>query len=216
MTYFRHGHATKRNRTPEYQAWIDMKKRCFNPRHPRYRYWGGKGITVDPRWVNNYPAFYAYVGPRPSPNYELDRLLPDGNYEPGNVRWHLRGQGRTRCSRLVTFSGQTLTIAQWSRRIGIPYDTLYGRLAKGWSIDQALGQAVRPKQAKARPRQAKSLAYRIIEALQEQPSRLRNLATALDWSYGYISSTLTRLKYLGLVDNPRPGLWRLAAKAKAA
>src|SRR6516162_10569849 len=34
------------SRTPEYQAWADMKRRCLNEKHPKWRLWGGRGITV--------------------------------------------------------------------------------------------------------------------------------------------------------------------------
>lgn len=38
-------------------------------------------------WKNNFIAFSSYVGERPGPEYSIDRIDNDGNYEPGNVRW---------------------------------------------------------------------------------------------------------------------------------
>ncbi len=73
---------------PEYSAWVSMKNRCLNPRAHNYRRYGGRGITICREWIDNFAAFFAYVGPRPSAQHSIDRF-PDnnGNYEPGNVRW---------------------------------------------------------------------------------------------------------------------------------
>lgn len=71
-------------------------------RHNYHRY-GGRGITVCRKWRTSYAAFLADVGRRPSRFYSLDRFPnPDGNYEPGNVRWatvkeQRANQGRPSC-----------------------------------------------------------------------------------------------------------------------
>lgn len=64
-----------------------MKKRCHNPANKDYVRYGGRGIVVCRRWREDYAAFAADVGPRPSKRHTLDRIDNDGNYEPGNVRW---------------------------------------------------------------------------------------------------------------------------------
>jgi len=84
-----HGQSSRQGKpTPEYMAWEAMKQRCLNPRHKAFPRYGGRGITVCPEWIDSFEAFFAHVGPRPGPEYSLDRY-PDnnGNYEPGNVRW---------------------------------------------------------------------------------------------------------------------------------
>ena len=85
--------------TGEFIVWGGMKSRCFNPKATSYDRYGGRGITVCDRWKNDFASFLSDVGNRPSPRHELDRIDPDGNYEPGNVRWvlpdiqtHNRGQ----------------------------------------------------------------------------------------------------------------------------
>jgi len=79
-------------KSQEYSIWIFMKSRCFNTKNKSYKYYGGRGITVCDRWVNNYVAFLEDVGVRPGPQYSIDRINNDGNYEPGNVRWATRRQ----------------------------------------------------------------------------------------------------------------------------
>jgi len=76
--------------TPEYMCWASMKQRCCNKNCPYYINYGGRGIKVCDEWLNDYKAFYKYIGDRPSPNHSIDRINNDGNYEPGNVRWATR------------------------------------------------------------------------------------------------------------------------------
>jgi hypothetical protein len=37
----------------------------------------------------------------------------------------------------ITYKGETAPLRQWATRVGIKYQTLYGRLARGWSIEKA-------------------------------------------------------------------------------
>jgi len=46
--------------------------------------------------------------------------------------------GRTRINGIsITYKGETATLRQWAMRVGIKYQTLYGRLVRGWSIEKA-------------------------------------------------------------------------------
>jgi hypothetical protein len=75
------------SRTPEYTAWMAMKRRCGNPGRPDYT---GRGIKVCAEWKDSFEAFLEHMGPKPSPSHSLDRINNDGNYEPGNCRWATR------------------------------------------------------------------------------------------------------------------------------
>jgi hypothetical protein len=134
---------------PVYQVWRSMIKRCSNPKTNGYERYGGRGISVCDRW-KRFAMFFADMGQRPTAQHQIDRIDPDGNYEPGNCRWvtpeqqrnHQRPaihtKGRHRTNRLVTAFSETLHMAEWSRRTGIDRTTITWRLDKGWSPERAL------------------------------------------------------------------------------
>lgn len=72
----------------EYQAWRNMKTRCYNVEHPDYKNYGGRGISVCSRWLDSFASFLIDMGKKPSPKHSLDRYPNNnGNYEPSNCRW---------------------------------------------------------------------------------------------------------------------------------
>lgn len=137
-------------KTPEYRTWLHINSRCTNPKNPSWRLYGGRGITVCKEWANSFEAFYAFMGKRPSRNHSIDRLDPDGNYEPSNCRWATtkeQGRNKRTCLDLrVEHDGKALSLSEWVDETGLSYNTLYARIiTKGWSADRALTQPQRGK-----------------------------------------------------------------------
>lgn len=62
-------HASKNRKhglwgTPEHRAWKYMRNRCLNKNCDDYkRYYGSKGITIDPRW-DDFQNFLDDMGPK--------------------------------------------------------------------------------------------------------------------------------------------------------
>ncbi len=139
--------------TPEHGIWTDMIQRCTNPRRECFRNYGGRGIRVAAEWLGEggFERFFAHVGPRSTPEHEIDRIDNDGHYEPGNVRWATRSEqsSNTRRNRRLTFRGETLTLAAWSRRTGIPAAVIRLRVLWGWSMERALTEPSRPGRRRA-------------------------------------------------------------------
>lgn len=124
---------------PEYRIWHGMRQRCRNPNTFRYEDYGGRGISVCKRW-NKFVNFYADMGPRPSPEYSLDRINNDGPYKKSNCRWATR-QTQSRNGRgchKIMYRGKNLTIQEWSERYGINRNTLDHRVKRGWDFEVAL------------------------------------------------------------------------------
>jgi hypothetical protein len=69
----RHGDASNRTQAPEYHRYKAMIQRCCNPKHPGFKNYGLRGITVCDRWrfgengESGYQCFLTDMGRRPSP-----------------------------------------------------------------------------------------------------------------------------------------------------
>jgi hypothetical protein len=140
----KHGMRTREGSSPpEYFIWKRMRTRCNDPRDRKWPDYGGRGITIDPRW-DDFTVFLSDVGPRPSPKHSIDRINNNGNYEPGNVRWATASQqSRNKRNNVrISFDGEDLTIAEWAERRGMSAIILAQRIRRGWSAERALTEPV--------------------------------------------------------------------------
>lgn len=120
--------------------WSGIKQRCFNPNSTAYKSYGGRGITMYPEWVDDFQAFYDYLSQLENfedQSYTLDRIDPNGNYEPANVRWaDAKTQARNKRNTVfVDYYGEIIPIGEAAERCGIDAGVLYTRLRKNLKGD---------------------------------------------------------------------------------
>lgn len=146
------------SKNPLYHLWHTMIARCHNPTHAAYRYYGNRGIKVCDRWRESFDAFVSDMGPRPI-GLEIDRIDPDGNYEPGNVRWaNKRSQKFNRANhsghyqtRRFRWNGREYGVSELAAIAGTSYGLMYSRLMKGISAQTIISELTTRQPHEATP-----------------------------------------------------------------
>lgn len=121
----RHG----KTKTPEYQVWLGIKKRCNNPKSIAYRLYGGRGIKIHPCWESDFEAFLAEVGRRPSPRHSIERIDNNAGYQPGNCKWATQFEQSRNTRRVVwvQIDGNTMPLKDAAESLRVNYHGLQKR-----------------------------------------------------------------------------------------
>lgn len=131
-----------KSKSPEYEVYHGMKKRCYNHKSADYKFYGGRGIKVCDRWLgeNGFDKFLTDMGERPSQHYSIDRKDVNGNYEPSNCRWitHKGQMNNVRTNIIINRNGVSKTLKMWCEEIGLSYQMAYARYKNGLSVDEIL------------------------------------------------------------------------------
>ena len=124
-----------------------MKQRCYNPKHYAYKHYGGRGITICDEWLEMPRAFVEWCHENDwAPGLQIDRIDNNKGYSPSNCRIvsvKINANNK-RTSINLTVGNLTMTLAQWSEYLNIPYSAItsfykrcgkqrtINRIANGW------------------------------------------------------------------------------------
>ena len=120
-------HETK---TKLHKRWESMIARCEYQKHPHYKDYGERGISVCEEW-HDYEKFRAWaIKNGYSDNLTIDRIDNNGNYEPSNCRFiTIKEQMlNKRNNHWVIYGGERLTVSQLSEKYSVPESTVRWRL----------------------------------------------------------------------------------------
>ena len=129
-----------------YSIWQAMKSRCYYEKSKTFKYYGGRGIKVCDEWKNSFISFYewsmknGYDENAERGQCTIDRIDVNGNYEPNNCRWATIKQqaNNTRRNHFIEYNGKTQTVSQWANELGVEPDSIFNRLRKGFTEEEAL------------------------------------------------------------------------------
>ena len=124
-----------------YNIWQLIKRRTTNKNAHAYERYGGKGIKMCSEWLNDFEIFYKWsIENGYRDDLTIDRIDNAKGYCPSNCRWATYEVQNNNTSRnhLITYKGETHTMAEWAKIKNVSYKSLRNRIYKGWDEVEAL------------------------------------------------------------------------------
>lgn len=137
--------------TKLHSTWRSIKDRCYNKKNKSYSFYGGRGIVMCEEWLNEFVSFYDWANANGyKENLTIDRIDPNGNYCPENCRWvdRIKQANNTRRNVYVTINGETKSLPDWCRALGVNQHSVRTRIYKGWDPVLALTTPFDKRQSK--------------------------------------------------------------------
>lgn len=128
-THTTHGYSG----SPTWVSWSKLRQRIITKKNKTYA-----SIDYDKRW-EDFEVFLQDMGERPE-GCSIDRIDNTKGYYKENCRWATqREQCRNKSNNVnLTLNGVTMCATDWSKEIGIHYDTIRRRLKRGLSVEEVL------------------------------------------------------------------------------
>lgn len=128
-----------------YKTWRNMITRCYYSKCDKYHLYGGRGIHVCEEWKTSFEAFYDWaMNSGYGENLTIDRIDTNQGYYPENCRWITQKEqcNNKRTNHLITYNGETHTMKEWSRILGIPYGVIRDRIKWRWTIEDVFTKPI--------------------------------------------------------------------------
>lgn len=126
-----------KSHTKLHYVWTDMLKRCENPSHHAYKWYGGKGVNVCDEW-KEFIAFEKWALENGyKEGLTIDRIDVNGNYCPENCRWATRKQQSNNLSTCVFFEfmDERLNITQFCEKYKVSPSNFYKKARNNICIE---------------------------------------------------------------------------------
>ncbi len=126
-----------------YWIWCDMRYRCEKQKHVAYKNYGGRGVKVCDRWLENFKNFHQDMGDKPD-GCSLDRIDNTKGYSKENCRWATRKEqnNNRRMCLMIEYSGEMYTMSQlwekYPKNIGVTYRAFVKRIRNGKPLEKCL------------------------------------------------------------------------------
>ena len=132
---------TKYTGDPIKTVFMGMKQRCYNKNHRAYHHYGGRGISICNKWIDNPESFYAWAYKNGyGKGMSIDRIDNNKSYTPENCRFvpSSKQSRNRRTNHYITIDGVTDTLTGWCRRRGLKFTTVSSRIRRGMNEKDAL------------------------------------------------------------------------------
>jgi hypothetical protein len=132
-----------------YRIWQGMKTRCNNSRRKDYKYYGGRGITYDPRY-ETFDNFYQDFGANFKVGLSIERVNVNANYTFDNITFIPRNEQPKNTNRVhrVIWEGKEHILSELAPKFDMTSGAIIGRMLGGMTVEQAL--LTPPRYAKGR------------------------------------------------------------------
>lgn len=135
----KHGGCSGGKLSSLYVIWRDMRARCNYQNNVGYHLYGARGISVCREWDTDFAAFRDWsLSHGYQDGLTIDRIDPNGNYNPDNCRWatNAEQQVNKRNTVFVEVQGERKPLSHVARQHDISPQSLYKAWKRGANIDE--------------------------------------------------------------------------------
>lgn len=127
-------HGQRRNRTPLYVKWVQMRCACYTITYKDYRLIGAKGIRMHESWLT-FEGFYAWALPKYFKGMRLKRIDVTKDFDPENCKF-IKGLD----NKFYEYEGVKKPFQSWKNFFNSSIqkdDIIRNRLERGWDLKRA-------------------------------------------------------------------------------
>lgn len=122
--------------TPENCKWSTAKEQSNNQETNIRLTYNGETLTLA-QWAEKIGMKYDQIRARYRYGWSAEDILKN----PKNA--HTKERSNDKNTKLLTYKGKTMNIAQWAKELGCSYEIVRTRVRNGWSVERTLETPVK-------------------------------------------------------------------------